>query len=225
MAAQIAVYEQAAHLECYGNAAEESLPRPGGASDSVYGAEALSNRAGMYVGNGVMDDQSSGRSVVDEEKTAGLDSDTGSWGDYPVDELLIRNNRRTVHDVLRRIEQGRYVMNQDFQRDFIWPEDKQSKLIESVIMRIPLPVFYTVEDREGRMIVVDGLQRLATIRKFVNDDLRLRLPDRDELNGKRFSDLPPRFKNRIEDCNLIFHIFDSKTPECVRLEILDRVNG
>ena len=116
-------------------------------------------------------------------------------------------------------------MNPDFQREFIWPEDKQSKLIESVIMRIPLPVFYTTEDREGRMIIVDGLQRLSTFRKFVNDDLRLRLPDRDELNGKRFSELPPRFQNRIEDCNLIFHIFDSKTPEFVRLEILDRVNG
>ena len=172
-----------------------------------------------------MDDQSSGRPVVDEEEIAGLDPDRGSWGDYPVDELLIRNDRRTVHDVLRRVEQGRYVMNPDFQKDFIWPEDKQSKLIESVIMRIPLPVFYAAEDREGRLIVVDGLQRLSTFRKFVNDGLKLRLPNRDELNGKRFSDLPPRFKNRIEDCSLIFHIFDSKTPEFVRSEILERVNS
>ncbi len=171
-----------------------------------------------------MDDQSSGGPVVDEEKIAGLDSDKGSWGDYPVDELLIRNDRRTARDVLRRIDQGRYVMDPDFQPDFIWPEDKQSKLIESVIMRIPLPVFYAVEDWEGRMIVVDGLQRLYTFRRFVNDDLKLRLPDRDELNGKRFSDLPPRFQNRIEDCDLIFHTFDSKTPKCVRLEILERMN-
>ena len=51
-------------------------------------------------------------------------------------------------------------MDPDFQRDFIWNVDKQSKLIEFVLMRIPLPVFYLVEGDQGRMIVVDGLQRL-----------------------------------------------------------------
>ena len=101
--------------------------------------------------------------LAETENIEGLDlDDKGSWGNYPLDDLLIRDDRRTVYDVLRRIRRGTYVMNPDFQRDFIWPEDKQSKLIESVIMRIPLPVFYMAEDREGRMVVVDGLQRLST---------------------------------------------------------------
>ena len=160
-----------------------------------------------------------------EEEPEGLDPESGSWGDYPLDDLLIRDDRRTVHDVLRRISRGTYVMNPDFQRDFIWPEDKQSKLIESVIMRIPLPVFYMAEDSEGRMVVVDGLQRLSTFNQFVNGDLRLRLPDREELNGKRFSDLLPKFQNRIEDCNLIFYVIDSRAPERARLDIFERVNG
>ena len=160
-----------------------------------------------------------------EEEPEGLDPESGSWGDYPLDDLLIRDDRRTVHDVLRRIGRGTYVMNPDFQRDFIWPEDKQSKLIESVIMRIPLPVFYMAEDAEGRMVVVDGLQRLSTFNQFVKDELRLRLPDREELNGKRFSDLSPKFQNRIEDCNLIFYIIDSRAPERARLDIFERVNG
>ncbi len=160
-----------------------------------------------------------------EEEPEGLDPEIGAWGDYPLDDLLIRDDRRTVHDVLRRISRGTYVMNPDFQRDFIWPEDKQSKLIESVIMRIPLPVFYMAEDSDGRMIVVDGLQRLSTFSQFVNGELRLRLPDRDELHGKRFSDLPPKFQNRIEDCNLIFYIIDSRAPERARLDIFERVNG
>jgi hypothetical protein len=100
----------------------------------------------------------------DEEiEGLGRDEDSG-WGDYPIDTVLIRNENRTVHDVLRRIEKGSFVMDPDFQRDFIWPEDKQSKLIESVLMRIPLPVFYLAEDEQGRMIVVDGLQRLSTFK-------------------------------------------------------------
>ena len=175
-----------------------------------------------------MENQQSAHPVNIEEpappEPEGLE-DKGSWGDYPLDEMMIRNDHRTVHDVLRRIEQGSYVMNPDFQRDFIWPEDKQSKLIESVIMRIPLPVFYTAEDSKGRTVVVDGLQRLSTFNKFVNNELKLRLPDREELNGKQFSDLPPKFQNRIEDCNLIFYIIDSKAPERARLDIFERVNG
>ena len=171
-----------------------------------------------------MEDQQPGP-PVDGEEIEGLDSKDESWGDYPLDELLIRDDRRTVREVLWRIDQQRYVMNPDFQRDFIWPEDKQSKLIESVIMRIPLPVFYMAEDTEGRMVVVDGLQRLSTFRTFVDNKLKLRLPDREELNGKRFSELPPKFQNRIEDCNLIFYLIDSKAPERARLDIFERVNG
>ena len=161
----------------------------------------------------------------DFESIDGLDTSVGSWGEYPLDELLIRHDHRTVHDVLRRIEKGSYVMNPDFQRDFIWPEDKQSKLIESVIMRIPLPVFYVAEDHQGRTIIVDGLQRLSTFKKYHSNGFRLRLPDRPELNGRRFSELPIRYQNRVEDCNLIFYIIDAKAPERARLDIFERVNG
>lgn len=111
------------------------------------------------------------------EEPEGLDTKSESWGDFPLDKLLIKQETRTIFEVLRRIGNERYVMEPDFQRDFVWPEDKQSKLIESVIMRIPLPVFYLAEDKEGRMIVVDGLQRLSTFHRFKNDELRLRLPD------------------------------------------------
>lgn len=159
------------------------------------------------------------------EEPEGLETEGASWGDYPLDEMLIRNDRRTVRDVLYRIDQERYVMNPDFQRDFIWSEDKQSKLIESVVMRIPLPVFYMAEDSEGRMIVVDGLQRLSTFKRFSEGELKLRLPDRSELDGKSFADLPPKYQNRLEDCNLIFYIIDSNAPERARLDIFERVNG
>ena len=162
---------------------------------------------------------------TNDENIEGLDPENKSWGDYPIDDLLIRNENRTIHDVNRRIVQGTYIMNPDFQRDFIWPEDKQSKLIESVVMRIPLPVFYMAEDDEGRMVVVDGLQRLSTFRRFVQDELKLRLPGREELNDKKFSDLPSKLKNRIEDCNLIFYIIDARVPERARLDIFERVNG
>jgi hypothetical protein len=161
-----------------------------------------------------------------DDDVEGIDLDENSeLGGYPIDTLLIRNENRTVHDVLRRIEKGNFIMDPDFQRDFIWKKDKQSKLIESVLMRIPLPVFYLGEDDEGRMIVVDGLQRLSTFQRFVNNKFRLELPDQEDLNGKFFNDLSPKLQNRIEDCNLILYVIDSKVPERARLDIFDRVNG
>ena len=163
--------------------------------------------------------------IPQDEELEGHEDASGSWSDYPIDELLIRNETRTVQGAMQRIDRGAYVMDPDFQRDFIWPPEKQSKLIESVIMRIPLPVFYMAEDDQGRMIVVDGLQRLSTFQRFVKDKLELALPSRSDLHKKRFSELPPKLRNRIEDCNLIFYIIDSKVPEQARLDIFERVNG
>jgi hypothetical protein len=151
---------------------------------------------------------------------------SGGWGEYPLDELAIRDERRTAVDAWRRIEQGRFFLDPDFQRDFVWDEKKQSRLIESIIMRIPLPVFYVAEDDQGRLIAVDGRQRLATLQRFFKNELKLRFDgDRPELEGKNFKDFEPRLQNRVEDCQLTFYIIESKVPERARLDIFDRVNS
>ena len=155
------------------------------------------------------------------------DNLSASWGDHlPIDNLLIRNETRTVHDVLRRIDNGAFVMDPDFQRDFIWDLETQSRLIESVVMRIPLPVFYLAEDDWGRLVVVDGLQRLTTFQRFVKNELRLQFKEEQhQLNGRNFKDLTPKLQNRVEDCNLILYVIDAKVDERARLDIFERVNG
>ena len=166
------------------------------------------------------------KAVSELEEIEGIGSaEDEEPGEYPLDTMMIRNENRTIHDVLRRIGQGRYIMDPDFQRDFIWPVDKQSKLIESVLMRIPLPVLYIAENEDGKMVVVDGLQRLSTFSNFVNDGLRLRLPDHSHLNGKQFEELENKLQNRIEDCNLTLYVIDSNAPERARLDIFERVNS
>jgi len=167
-----------------------------------------------------------------DESTAGKDAlegyeqpGPGGWEDYPLDELAIRDERRTAVDVVRRLEQGRFVLDPDFQRDFVWDEDKQSRLVESILLRIPLPVFYVAEDYEGRLIVVDGRQRLTTLQRFFAGQLRLKLDQRGELHKKRFAELSARLQNRLEDCQLHFYIIDKDVPERARLDIFERVNG
>ena len=75
------------------------------------------------------------------------------------------------------------------------------------------------------MVVVDGLQRLSTFKRFVDNKLTLRLPDQLEIKGKTFNGLSAKLQNRIEDCNLVLYIIDSKVPERARLDIFERVNG
>lgn len=169
--------------------------------------------------------RTSPKSFEDSEDVEGIDEPKSPWSGYPLDELLIRPQNRTVYEVVRRIKNKKYVMDPDFQRDFIWTKAQQSKLIESVILRIPLPVFYLAEDEQGRMVVVDGLQRLSTFYSFLEDDLVLRNLDRTELNRKRFSDLSPKLQNRVEDCDLIFYTIDSKVPLQAQLDIFERVNA
>ena len=161
---------------------------------------------------------------IEEPEGLGESLDT-YWSDYPLDTLLIRSETRTVFEILRRIEKGSFVMDPDFQRDFIWSDDVQSRFIESVLMRIPLPVFYLAEDENGRMIVVDGLQRLSTFRRFRNGNLNLKLKHQKLLHGKGFSDLSPKLQNRLEDCNLTLYVIDSKVPNRARLDIFERVNS
>lgn len=164
---------------------------------------------------------------TEPEQVEGLgENDRPDYGDHysPIDTVHIRTETRTVYDVLRRINNGHFIMNPDFQRDFIWNDAKQSKLIESVVMRIPLPVFYFAEDKQGRLIVVDGLQRLSTFKRFVSNEMKLVLPG-STLDGLEFQDLPNKLQNRIEDCNLILYSISSEVSERARLDMFERVNG
>lgn len=152
------------------------------------------------------------------------EGETRGIGAYPLDNLLIRTDQRTVHDLLRREQQGFLILDPEFQRAFVWEPERQSRLIESVLMRIPLPVFYLAENSEGKLVVVDGLQRISSLKRFVSDEQKLVL-ENPELHGKKFSELPPKLRNRIEDAQLTLYVIDSKAPERVRLDIFERVNS
>jgi hypothetical protein len=164
---------------------------------------------------------------IKEPEPEGLDTPSFDLGEYPIDSLLIRSESRTVFDVVRRMDKGPFILDPDFQRDFVWDEAKQSKLIESALMRIPLPVFYLAENLDGNVVVVDGLQRLTTFQRFLHNEQMLRgLSGKShDLNGKYFKDLPPKLQNRIEDTQLILYLIDAKVPDRARLDIFERVNS
>lgn len=168
-----------------------------------------------------------------EVEVEGVDDESSDgWGDYPLDAVFVRTETRSVGEVVKRIQNQRYILDPEFQRDFVWPVPKQSKLIESCVMRIPLPVFYVAEASDGRIIVVDGLQRLTTVSRFVGNEFRLTglagsgtAARVNVLEGRLFVELPLNLQERILDTQLTMYILDAKAPERARLDIFERVNS
>ena len=167
------------------------------------------------------------QNAVNNELIEGLDlTQSDDLGEYPIDSVLIRQETRTVYEIVRRINDDKFILDPDFQRDFIWNLEKQSRLIESTLLRIPLPVIYLAERDDGKTIIVDGLQRLTTFKRYLNDEFNLRDLDLgSNLNTKKFSELLPKLQNRIEDAQLILYLIDSKVRDRAKLDIFERVNG
>lgn len=86
-----------------------------------------------------------------------------------------------------------------YQRRARWSAEKQSALIESLLINVPIPPIYLSEDEYGTYSVIDGKQRITAIHLFLNEELVLRdLAKLPELNGRRFTQLPPQLARTLE---------------------------
>ena len=171
-------------------------------------------------------DQSVG-AVDDKALVDGYEKpDDDGMGEFPLDSVLVRTETRTVNEVVQRIQNDRFILDPDFQREFVWEKKKQSKFIESCLMRIPLPVIYLAQTKDGRVIVVDGLQRLTTFCNFIEGGFKLTgLQNDRELEGKKMNQLPIHLQERVLDTQLTLNILDSRAPDRAKMEIFERVNS
>jgi hypothetical protein len=171
--------------------------------------------------------------MLDNENIVGTNSKVHKENepqDYPIDSILIRPETRTVYEITRRINltkpnQTQFILPKDFHSEFIWNQEKQSKLIESCLMRIPLPVFYFAEQENGDIMVVDGWQRLTALKRYLSNEFALQLTKANPLQGQKFEELSPKLQNRLEETQLILYIIDHQVPELTKLDILERVNS
>ncbi|MDR1787405.1 MAG: DUF262 domain-containing protein [Treponema sp.] len=141
-------------------------------------------------------------------------------------EISIRSKPITLDTIMRRINGNSIRLAPNFQRNVVWNNQRKSLLIESLMLNIPIAIFYVAEDEKGSWDVVDGLQRLTTIKEFVKDKtLKLEgLEFWTEYNGKTIDDLPPVPYNRIMETEFSFVIIERGTPESVKYNIFKRIN-
>ena len=146
---------------------------------------------------------------------------------YPMDGIKVEKGFYTVFELKRRFDSKdkRIILDSEFQREDVWKNDRKSELIESVLMGLPLPIFYFNQDKYGRLIVVDGRQRLTALFEYMNDMYALtKLKILPKLNNLRFSQLPPQLVGRLEDYQIQAHVILPPTPERIKFDIFDRVN-
>ena len=115
----------------------------------------------------------------------------------------------------------------DYQREFVWPNDRRSKFIESVLIGLPIPYIFVadVAKGEGRLEIVDGSQRIRTLAAFLNDEIELSgLKKLKKLNGFLFSDLPTARQRRFKRRTIRLIELTERADEAVRRDIFERIN-
>src|SRR6266851_1441478 len=135
----------------------------------------------------------------------------------PFNPALIRVDTRpmTIDLLLTRIAHEELDLQPSFQRKGgIWNEGAQSRLIESTLIRIPLPAFYVDATDDEKWLVVDGLQRLTTLKRFILDrELRLcGLEFLTHLKGKKYNELSRPHQRRIVETQVTVYLIDKGTP-------------
>ncbi|WP_129630821.1 DUF262 domain-containing protein [Candidatus Oscillochloris fontis] len=171
----------------------------------------------MPAGYDRLDEISTATEIIDDETTIPFD---------PAD-IRFEVGQDSIFSILQQIEDSAIIIAPDFQRHFVWDSVRQSQLIESILLRIPLPPIYLSAERDDTLVVMDGLQRLTTLKRFCSDKtLKLKgLRYLKELEGKGFHDLhPPQRQILLHRTKLTLYTVTSSTPKEVRFEIFSRVN-
>jgi hypothetical protein len=173
--------------------------------------------------------------MIDDEviETSDDTEDEGKSGLYPYDptqaDIDIRESPLSIFELMRRYNDGRLIVDPEFQRsDKVWNFKQKSQFIESIILNFPLPPFYVSETREGKYIIVDGLQRTTALYEFMTEKFSLKgLEALVHLNDKSFSDLKVMsgaYQTKIEDKKITLYVLRPSVPMEVVFDLFKRVN-
>lgn len=146
--------------------------------------------------------------------------------------IVTEQARYPLSSIVTMLQSGNYDLNPEFQRRHRWSKEQKSRLIESLIMNVPIPPIFLYEDKYSHYEVMDGLQRLTAIKEFYKNELVLQgLQEWPELNGKKYIELPDQVAKGIDRrylSSIILLQETAKAPEeAQRLKqlVFERINS
>lgn len=148
---------------------------------------------------------------------------------FDVSKIDIESTTLVLQNIIDRLEHKELALDTEFQRMAgVWDTQRKSRLIESILIRFPLPAFYFDSSDDKKWLIVDGLQRITTIKEFVIDETLklegLEFLDPDAFNGKSFSDLPRDFQRRVKETKITAYLIKAGTPDEVKFNLFKRIN-
>lgn len=151
---------------------------------------------------------------------------------YDPDKIRVDTKSFSLHQIYDMINREDINLTPDFQRNLVWDNQRKSRLIESILMRIPLPMFYFAQDDEGRISVVDGLQRLSTIRDFMENKFQLRKLEYlgEKCDGKVYTHSDPKkaidakYFRWFNMTQITVNVIDPSSPFKLKYDIFRRIN-
>lgn len=157
---------------------------------------------------------------------AGIEEEAITPFPFDAEKISISNQVLSIEALIRRLNQGTVYPPRIQRRGNLWNDGQQSRLVESMMLRIPLPLFYVAADDEDNWNVVDGLQRLTSIDRYIRKQ-EFSLSDLEfmrEHEAKKFDDLPQKMQNRILETQLSMAIINPSTPSEVQRNVFKRLN-
>jgi hypothetical protein len=140
-------------------------------------------------------------------------------------DLVVQSSDMALMNVASLANSGALDLSPRFQRRNRWDRQRQSRLIESFVINVPVPPVYLAEERRGRFSVIDGKQRLTAIAQFLNDEYRLSGTNiTSELDGLRFSELPAAVIGTLNMRPIRAVTVLRQTPDAIKYEVFLRLN-
>lgn len=168
-----------------------------------------------------------------EESAAGYENTenivSSNMPGYGPDEIFVENKPFSLRQIIDLIKSEDIEMSPDFQRNFVWDKTRQSRLIESILLGLPLPSIYLSQYKDGRLTVVDGLQRLTTIDRFMDGQFKLsNLEYLVDCNGLNYNELQgvlsPLRVRKFGQTQIMCFVIDYRSPSKLKFDLFRRLN-
>jgi Protein of unknown function DUF262 len=143
----------------------------------------------------------------------------------PDRRLITQPYDLAVSDLVNQIENGDIILRPVYQRRYVWDNTKASKLVESLLINVPIPVCYLAEEVDGTRATIDGQQRLKSLQRYLDNQFALTgLEVLTELNGQRYFELTSRQQRLIRSRTIRCIVISEDSHPDIRFDVFERLN-